>query len=164
MRNNLVAAIWRLSIYWCLLLTGLAFGLCGLWGLLIFSRRSRKHLRYAIWLPIGFTFLGCLATFISGTVIGASPLLRNASSLNQLRTGPSFFCSYLQPLLLVSTRMRPESTSPPQAMTNARSSVDTAAVYNSVYIRMSTWVPFLWSAAQTLGRYCGRFCHERPAL
>jgi len=92
------SSIWRYTVYWSLLLTGVSFGLCGGWAFLIFARRSKRHLRFAIWLPVAYIVIGGLISFVSGTVIGFA---------------------------LVAT-------------------------YNAVYIRMSTWVPFLWSAAQTL--------------
>ncbi|CAD6580796.1 MAG: hypothetical protein CYPHOPRED_001363 [Cyphobasidiales sp. Tagirdzhanova-0007] len=92
------SSIWRFTIYWSLLLSGGAFLLCGLWACLIFARRSRKHLKYAIWLPLGYVTLGSVVSFITGTVIGFA----------------------------------------------------LAACYNAAYLRMSTWVPFLWASAQTL--------------
>lgn len=61
------------------------------------------------------------------------------------------FCAELhglcQALLLVSTAAN-------EGYEAVLSTQPSAAVYNSVYIRMSTWTPFLWSAAQTLGQYC----------
>lgn len=36
-----------------------------------------------------------------------------------------------------------------------------AACYNAAYLRMATWVPFLWASAQTLGQF--RLNHSRPA-
>lgn len=68
-----ISAIWRFTIYWSLLLTGLAFFLCGTWACFIFSRRSRKHLKYAIWLPVAYIVLGGLISMVTGTVIGELP-------------------------------------------------------------------------------------------
>lgn len=92
------SSIWRFTIYWSLLLTGLAFFLCGTWACFIFSRQSKRHFKYAIWLPVGYCALGGVISLVTGTVIGFA----------------------------------------------------LAGAYNAAYLRMSTWVPFLWSAAQTL--------------
>lgn len=70
--NYISLAIWRYTLYWSLLLTGLAFFLCGTWACLIFSRKSRKHFKYAIWLPVGYCLLGGIISLVTGTVIGMS--------------------------------------------------------------------------------------------
>lgn len=135
-------AIWRYTIYWSLLLTGLAFFLCGTCACLIFSRRSRKHFKYAIWLPVGYCFLGGIISLVTGTVIGKLTHLRSYVSMEKSH---KLTCILLKASLWVGFRV---SRLGRRRLTLAASS---AGAYNAAYLRMSTWVPFLWSAAQTLG-------------
>jgi membrane-associated HD superfamily phosphohydrolase len=71
-------AIWRFTFFWELILLGSAFMLSGLTALVVFSKRSRRHLIYAIWLLVAYIAMGVLLSLISATIVG--PLGKPLSS------------------------------------------------------------------------------------
>lgn len=127
-----------------MILTAGSFLLCGLWAFFVFARRGRKYLPYAAIVPIIFVLVGGIVSFISATVIGRSQSHKadNDSDLcNECASG--FALGELIPFCRSQRTAAEHCVFSPPAV---------AAIYNAAYLRMSTWVPFLWVSAQTLGK------------
>lgn len=63
-------AIWRFTLYWTFIFTGVAFGLPALFAFFNFARKGPRYAAYAVWLPLGFVFIGGVGSFIAATVMG----------------------------------------------------------------------------------------------
>jgi len=63
------SSIWYYTVYWTLCLEVGIFAVSGLWAALVFGRRSRRHIPYALAIPVVFTVSACLWGLISSTII-----------------------------------------------------------------------------------------------
>lgn len=65
--------IWRFTTYWTLIFIVSIYTMAGIWACLVFSRR---HYKWAIFLPVLFFLTGAFIAFLSGSLVGKNWILQ----------------------------------------------------------------------------------------